>query len=88
MSFWWLSDEEKVRLDKANSEFFADLRERPLNILRSGVVSYEHHVKIIPMIQKMLFRYNGKDYVFHISKIEVKESEKRDNNDRDSNKPS
>lgn len=67
-----LSDRDKVILENAKVELMKDLKERPLSVLTNGVlVSYELF-KEEPYVRQIVTRYNGRDYTFTISDIEVK----------------
>ena len=67
-----LSDRDKTILENAKSELMKDLKERPLLVLRDGdLISYELFEEE-PYVRQMVTRYNGKEYIFTISDIEVK----------------
>lgn len=51
-----------------------DLLERPLYILTKGdLISYDHNSRGNPMIEKIVLRYNKKEYTFTISDISIKD---------------
>jgi hypothetical protein len=67
-----LSDRDKVILENAKAELMKDLKERPLSVLTNGIlISYELFNEE-PYVRQMVTRYNGRDYTFTISDIEVK----------------
>ena len=67
-----LSDRDKAIFENAKAELMKDLKERPLLVLRDGdLISYELFDEE-PYVRQMVTRYNGKEYIFTISDIEVK----------------
>jgi hypothetical protein len=67
-----LSERDKTILKNAKEELTKDLKERPLLVLRDGdLISYELFDEE-PRVRQIVTRYNGNEYIFTISDIEVR----------------
>jgi hypothetical protein len=67
-----LSERDKTILKNAKEELMKDLKERPLLVLRDGdLISYELFDEE-PRVRQIVTRYNGNEYIFTISDIEVR----------------
>jgi hypothetical protein len=74
MKFGIVNEKEMQLLKEAKEKLTKDLKEKPYYVLTdSDLMCYNHNKEKDPIISEIMIRYNGKEYIFHISHIDIKE---------------